>query len=51
VVALLQQPIFPISTGSESLDELMSNVVQKLGIGDERGKTQLLVSLTNLTCV
>jgi len=35
--------------GSESLDELMSSVKQRLGIGGDKSTVQLLVSLTHLT--
>lgn len=34
--------------GSESLDELMSSVKQRLGIGGEKSTVQLLVSLNHL---
>ena len=35
--------------GSKSLDELISSIMQRLGIGGDKSTVQLLVSLTHLT--
>lgn len=45
---MLQLTAFCLISGSESLDELMSCVIQRLGMGDEKSVIQLLVSLNNL---
>jgi hypothetical protein len=46
---MLQLTAYLFDSGSESLDELMSSVIQRLGMGDEKSVIQLLVSLNNLT--